>query len=58
MLTSFDVGSEEAVEWPNFWLERSHAYQAREVHEPEAKKNKQTRKKKAVEWWRWIVEER
>ena len=34
MLTSFDVGSEEAVEG----LKRSHTYQAREVHEPEAKK--------------------
>lgn len=38
MLTSFDVGSEEAVEGPDFWLKRSHTYQAREVHEPEAKK--------------------
>ena len=39
MLTSFDVGSGEAVEGPDFWLKRSHTYQAREVHEPEAKKN-------------------
>ena len=38
MLTSFDEGSEEAVQGSNFWLKRSHTYQAREVHEPEAKK--------------------
>ena len=37
MLTSFDVGSEEAVEGPDFWLKRSHTYQAREVQEPEKK---------------------
>ena len=38
MQTFFDVGSEEAVEGPDFRLKRSHAYQARKVHEPEAKK--------------------
>ena len=37
MLTSFDVGSEEAVEGPEFWLKMSHTYQAREGHEPEEK---------------------
>ena len=35
MLTYFDVGSEEAVEGPDFWLKTSHTYQAREVQEPE-----------------------
>ena len=57
MLTCFDVGSEEAVEGPDFWLTRSHTYQAREVQEPE-KKKLQTREKGAVEWWKWVVEER
>ena len=31
MLASFDVDSEEAVEGPDFWLKKSHTYQAREV---------------------------
>ena len=44
MLKSFDVSSEEAVEGPDFWLKRSHTYQAREVQEPE-KTPQQTRKK-------------
>ena len=39
MLTYFDVGKEEAAEGPDFWLKSSHTYQAREVHEPEAKSN-------------------
>ena len=56
-LTSFDVGSEEAVEGPDFWLKRSHTYQAREVQEPEKKHNKPG-KMGAVEWWRWVGEER
>ena len=37
MLTSFDVGSEEAVKGPDVWLKKSHTYQAREVQEPEKK---------------------
>ena len=37
MLASFDVG-EEAVEGLDFWLKRSHTYQAREVQEFEKKK--------------------
>ena len=36
MFASVDVGSEDAVEGPDFWLKRSHTYPAREVHEPEA----------------------
>ena len=38
MLASVDVGSEEAVEGPDFWLKRSHMYQARELQESEKKK--------------------
>ena len=30
-LTSFDVGIEEAVEGPDFWLKRSHTYLSRKV---------------------------
>ena len=44
MLASFDVGSKEAVEGPDFLLKRSHTHQAREVQEPE-KNREQTRKK-------------
>ena len=39
MLASFDVGSGEAMEEPDFWLKRSHTHQAREVQEPEKNKN-------------------
>ena len=49
MLAIFDVGNEKAVEWPDFWLKRSHTYQAREGQEPESKKNK-LGKRGAVEW--------
>ena len=31
MFASFDVGSEEAVEGPDFLLKRSRTYQSREV---------------------------
>ena len=37
MLACVDVGSEEAVNRFEFWLHRSHTYQAREVQEPEKK---------------------
>ena len=43
--------SEEAAEWPDFWLKRSHTYQAREVQEPE-KINNKLGKRGAVEWER------
>ena len=45
----FDVGGKEAVEGPDFWLKRSHTYQAQEVQEPEKKNNKLGRRG-AVEW--------
>ena len=50
MLTYFDVGNEEAVEGPDFWLKRSHTYQALEVQEPEAKQITNSEKSRAVEW--------
>ena len=34
------MGSEEAVEGPDFWIKMSHTYQAREVQEPEKKNDK------------------
>ena len=40
MLTSIDVGSGEAVQGPNFWLKRSHTYQARKIQAPVKTNNK------------------
>ena len=49
MLAFFDVGSEEAVEGPDFWLKKSHTCQAREVQEPE-KRNMTNLEKKGERW--------
>ena len=37
MLTSFGVESGEDVERPDFWLRKTHTYQAWDVQEPEKK---------------------
>ena len=36
-LTSFDVESGQDVERPDFWLKKTHTYQAWDVQEPEKK---------------------